>query len=368
MAESGKLSILVVRVDRVGDVVLSTPVLAALRRHYPDGQIIAMVREGVAPLLRGLNSLSEVFIYDPLGRHRGWRGFFRLLGEIREKKIDISICLQTERKIAAALFWSGIRHRVGPLSKIHSYFYYNRGLRQRRSDIEMHEADYNLQLLQTLGIRARRMEYLTQVAEEPTVTLQARAWLKAHGWDGVAKIVAIHPGMGGSALNWPEESYIELASALLADGRFILATGGPTEGGILERLKRGVLAKKGEPLLSKNWIEYGGREAQGIDFLAALMRQASVVVAPSTGPLHVAIAVGTPVVTFYPPVRVMSALRWGPYLEDRQRASILVPDVYCGQNFKCRGTLCNFYPCMQGLTVDWAIEQVQKQLAQGKIS
>jgi ADP-heptose:LPS heptosyltransferase len=110
-------------------------------------------------------------------------------------------------------------------------------------------------------------------------------------------------------------------------------------------------------------MEYGGRDAAGIDFLAALMSKASVVVAPSTGPLHVAVAVGTPVVTFYPPVRVMSALRWGPYLNDEEHSSVLVPDVYCGQAFKCRGSLCHYYPCMRSLTVEGALDQVRKQVA-----
>lgn len=361
-----KLRILVVRADRVGDVVLSTPVLAALRRYYPDGSIFAMVRDGVAPLLRGFPGLTDVVIYDPLGRHRGWRGYFRLIREFQAMKIDIAVCLQTERKIASALFWAGIRFRVGPLSKLHSYLFYNRGLRQRRSDVEMHEADYNLQLLQSLGIRARRTEYSTAVALPADAPAQAEAWLREHGWDGQSPIVAVHPGMGGSALNWPEEYYTELAATLLQEGKFILATGGPTEEGVLERLKRGALAQVPDPVLHKRWLEYGGRQARGIDFLGALMKKVSVVVAPSTGPLHVAVAVGTPVVTFYPPVRVMSALRWGPYLEDATRASILVPDVYCGQVFKCRGALCNYYPCMRGLTVDWAVSQVHKQLALGK--
>jgi ADP-heptose:LPS heptosyltransferase len=366
MADQDRLRILVIRADRVGDVVLSTPVFSALRRHYPEGDIFAMVREGVAPLLRGLPSLSQVLIYDPMGRHRGWKGFLQLVKEFRELKIDISVCLQTERRIAAALFWAGVRYRVGPLSKPHSYMFYNRGLRQRRSGVEMHEADYNLQLLQPLGIRAHRAEYLTQVSRSSEVILEAEAWLRGKGWDGSSTIVAVHPGMGGSALNWPEENYVELAATLLREGHFVLATGGPTEEGVLERFRRGTLEQAGEALLKTRWLEYGGREAKGIDFLGALLSKASVAVAPSTGPLHVAVAVGTPVVTFYPPVKVMSALRWGPYLQNEDRASVLVPDVYCGQSFKCRGSLCNYYPCMRQLTVEWALEQVRRQLANSR--
>ncbi len=66
--------------------------------------------------------------------------------------------------------------------------------------------------------------------------------------------------------------------------------------------------------------------------------------------------------TFYPPIRVQSALRWGPYLADESKASVLVPEIYCGQDFKCLGSLCNYFPCMKGLTVKQALIEAKKQL------
>jgi heptosyltransferase-3 len=94
-----------------------------------------------------------------------------------------------------------------------------------------------------------------------------------------------------------------------------------------------------------------------------LYAETSLVVAPSTGPLHLAVAAGKPVVTFYPPIKVQSALRWGPYVADESRASVLVPEVYCGEDFTCRGSLCNYYPCMKSLTVAQALEQANFQLS-----
>ena len=57
-----------------------------------------------------------------------------------------------------------------------------------------------------------------------------------------------------------------------------------------------------------------------------------------------------------------SALRWGPYVKDESRASIMVPEAYCGQDFHCKGNLCNFYPCMKRISVPQALEQVHLQL------
>jgi heptosyltransferase-2 len=87
---SRTLRILVVRPDRIGDVILSTPVFEVIKRHYPNSKLAVMVQAPVAPLMDGLSSVDEVIIYDPNGRHAGLRGFLRLLREIRVKRFRIS--------------------------------------------------------------------------------------------------------------------------------------------------------------------------------------------------------------------------------------------------------------------------------------
>lgn len=348
--------ILVVRPDRIGDVVLSTPVLEVLRRHYSKGHITFMVRELVAPLVRGLSSVDEVFIYEPDGAHRGVGGFFKLVSDIRARKIQVGIVLHSHWKIAAALFVAGVAHRVGPLSKLHSYFFYNRGVRQRRSQVEMHEADYGLQLLRKIGVRVGTRNVPTAVAVSPEARAEARAFLSGAGWDGAQPLIAVHPGMGGSALNWPENHFFELIRRLLVEGKGVLVTAGPAEGEILVQVEKLLGSGPNRPIL------FGGARAGTVENLAAVLSWSSVVVAPSTGPLHIAVALGKPVVTFFPPIRVQSAVRWGPYLSDESRASVLVPDVYCGRDFTCAGNRCHYFPCMKSLTVVQALEQVQAQL------
>jgi ADP-heptose:LPS heptosyltransferase len=334
----------VVRADRLGDVVLSTPVIETIKRHYPRSHVSMLVRENVVPLLQGLSGLDEVLVYRPEAEHSGFRGILRLARELGARNFRIAVVLQSQWPVAASLLLAGVRYRIGPLSKPHSYLFYNRGVRQRRSYVEMHETDYNLQLLRRLGIRitARAVEPTVHLADP--VRLDAREWLRAQG----------------SALNWPENHYLSLIRALLRDGRQVLVTGGPPEAELLARM-RAELAHE-----SQSAIVYGGGGAAGVDFLAGLFDHCSVVIAPSTGPLHVAAALGKPVVTFYPPIRVQSALRWGPYVSDEGRASILVPEVYCGQDFTCRGNQCNYFPCMSSLSVAQAMEAVNMQLARAQ--
>ena len=358
------LKILVIRADRLGDVVLSTPVFEVIKRHYPRSKLTVLVRESVAPLLKGLSSVDEVFVYDPEGKHAGVKGFFRLVGEIQKGGYRIAVTLQSQWRLAAAVFFARVRYRVGPLSKLHSFFFYNRGVRQRRSHVEMHEADYNLQLLRRLGIRVGTRNVPTRIQVSDQARESALGWLKERGWvpEKGGPLIAVHPGMGGSALNWPETHYVELVRALVKEGRQLLLTGGPEESGLLNRIQEALGS------LRAKVIVYGGPEVGPIDQCAALYSWASLVIAPSTGPLHVAVALGKPVVTFYPPIRVQSAVRWGPYLREETRASVLVPEVYCGEDFSCRGHLCNYFPCMKSLTVTQALEQVNRQLARSSES
>lgn len=367
-----KYRILVVRPDRLGDVLLSTPVLEALRLHFPNAKNTLMVQSAVLPLLKGLSSVDHSLIYSPKGRHAGFRGFLRLLSDLRRRKFQIAVVLQSQWRISFAIWLARIPVRIGPLSKVHSYLCFNYGVRQHRSQVEMHEADYNLQLLAKLGIRVGSCSLSTQVFVGEEVRKSALDWLISHGWSKEKKTVLIHPGMGGSALNWPETYYQELAVALLQLGHQIVVTGGPLEKELIARFRTGLGDLKNRVLFYESTSPRShapnapsGTQNTGdsIDFFAALCTHVNVVVAPSTGPLHVAVALGKRVVTFYPPIRVQSALRWGPYVQDESTASILVPEVYCGQEFDCLGSLCNYFPCMKGLTVKRAVKEVQAQLS-----
>lgn len=365
-----RLKILVARPDRVGDVILSTPVFEVLKKHYPDSHVTVLVREAVAVLIRGLPSVDEVIIFDPEGKHKGLNGLFALVREFRERNIRIGIVLQSHWKVAAALFAAGVRYRVGPLSKLHSFLFYNRGIRQRRSRVEMHETDYNLQLLRRLGIRVGTRTVPPQVHVEDVEKEKALTWLRANGWKGGADsrpLIAVHPGMGGSALNWPESHYVDLIQLLIKNDYSVLVTGGPTEDELLGRIKLGFETAVGEKAAqSASLFYYGGKAAAPLNRLAALLSFSSVVVAPSTGPLHLAVAMSKPVVSFYPPIRVQSAIRWGPYVKEDEAVSVLVPDVYCGQDFECRGTLCNYFPCMQSMLVAQVYDEIQRLVKRGK--
>jgi ADP-heptose:LPS heptosyltransferase len=269
------------------------------------------------------------------------------------------------------VFLAGIPRRIGPWSKLHSYLFYNLGMRQKRSQVKMHEAQYNLELLSLLKLGPVLHPGGTKAVLSPEDQSAARIWLKSQGWQASDSWVAVHPGMGGSALNWPERYYIELIEKLRNSGQHVLVTAGAAEEKLLQRVEQ---ALKSTSLglmriVLFNAVDQSPRRlVRSIGFLGGLYQLMRLVVAPSTGPLHLAVGLGIPVVALYPPIRVQSPARWGPFSEKMEQIKVFVPEVQCPATFHCWGERCSFYPCMESLGVDPVLTQIQTLLKEEGLS
>ena len=116
---------------------------------------------------------------------------------------------------------------------------------------------------------------------------------------------------------------------------------------------------------------------KGLAEMIAILDHCDGVVAPSTGPMHLAVALGKVVVTVFSPIKVQSAVRWGPYgvpigtnlgIEPEDKASVLVPDVNCGEDFRCALSACIYHPCMPRISVDDVETQLLALLEGGALT
>ncbi len=362
--------ILLVRADRIGDVVLTTPAITAIRKRYPKAKIVACINKSVENVLDANPDLDQLLLFHKK-QYGGVWGFFRLYRAIRKERFEVVVCFQSTFRLSFAIFLSFIPYRIGPLSKWWSWLFYNMGIRQNRSNVEMHEADYNIQLLRDLGISVSHTHEKTQVYVKEKYKEVAKTFFADRGIQKKYKTIAIHPGMGNSALNWPEEYYVQLARALCKEYNIII-TGGPTEKDLVDRVLQKISQKQSYDMDLPILTQYVGKGALG-EF-AAILDQCDGVVAPSTGPMHLAIALKKKVLTFFSPIQVQSGVRWGPYIKNfgtqlgvspDDQASILVPDVNCGEIFKCALTACVYYPCMPRVSVKSAELQL-RTLLEGK--
>ncbi len=327
--------ILVIRPDRIGDVVLSTPVLVSLRAAKPTWKIAMLVRPIIAPLLEGHPAIDELLTLDTNDKP-SWKNTAPLAGFLRQKKFDAALHLYSDFWVSLAVWRAGVPVRIGPASKLARIFY-NTALPQRRSRGERHEADYNLDLLSPLAIPPLRKSMLPVW---PDAIGAAVALL-----DPSRKNIGVFPGMGGSARNWKPAQYARLIDILIAEGHNVILMGGAADTAIVDAVAAASIAAP---------KRFAGTH---IKELAAFIRRLDVFIAPSTGPLHIAGAVGTPAVGIYCPIRVCLPRRWGPI---GTRDAALCPAVPpCGA---CVKEQCPYWDCMNRLTADEAAAAVKERL------
>ncbi|MBI4377586.1 MAG: glycosyltransferase family 9 protein [Nitrospinae bacterium] len=339
--------ILVTRTDRIGDVVLSTPVLKSLKRSFPSMFISVLVRKYTRDIVTDNPCVDEVIIFEPEGRHRTINGILRLAEEIKGKKFDAALLLFLDFKIGLLSFLSRIPQRIGPATKLAQIFL-THTLPQHRSKVDRHEVDYNLEMAEVLGAKPIRQSEIYIPDEVTKRVNDIFSELRA-------PIVGIQPGSGVSARNWRPERYGELANKIIdKTNAVIFVTGGPGEEGLVDEVINSIKWKTSPSSPGKvfKYIGYGG-----IKELSAIIKRFNVMVGPSTGPIHIASAVGTPVVSLYCPIFVCQPKRWGPIGEND---IALTPDVpFCK---KCIFERCKYYDCMDRIDIDRVFDEVSKRL------
>src|SRR5262245_45025773 len=143
-------NILVVRTDRIGDVILTTPALKALREKFRHSRISLLVSAATRELVDKNPYVDEVLTDHRQGVHQGFMGFWRLVGEIRRKKFDLAIVYHTKRRTNYLCFFADIPTRLGYRNN-KGGFLLTHQVKDDRPSGKKHEADYCLDLLKVLG-------------------------------------------------------------------------------------------------------------------------------------------------------------------------------------------------------------------------
>jgi len=315
--------ILLCRTDKIGDVILTTPAVSALREHFPETKIAFLAREYTKPLLENNPEIDEVISADG--------SFFSLVRNLKEKNFDTAIVFFVNPKVALATFLAGIPLRIGPASKPESVFF-NRRIWQHRSRVEKHEADYNLQLVETLGASSKQRE--TRLFISPEEKIWVNNFFSKQSLKNDDLIIGVHPGGKGSAPRWPEEYFAQLAVSLEKELRAkIILTGDNEESKILQKI-----ADK----LSSPFVFAGELSLRQ---LVVLISRYRLLVSNSTGPLHIAVALGIATVSFFSPIRVTSPKRWGPYTLRKEIHTVFCPELE--ECKKCIFEKCKYFDCMK---------------------
>ena len=329
--------ILLIRTDRLGDVILSTPVATAIKQALPNSQIVFLARRYTRDLLKRHRDIDEVLAEEDVQKGK------TAIDLLRRKQFDASIALHPDARWAWRTYRAGIPVRIGTAYRAFSVFY-NYRVFEHRKHTNRHEVEHNLNLLKPLGILQGKVTFRFDLPEP--VRERTRLLLEKKGWNPEQPLIVLHPGSGGSAVDWPAASFGRLAKELRDRNLAVAVTGVVSERELIDDVVRTTQTELLRLDNALNLLE-----------LAAVLEQASVVVANSTGPLHLAVAMGTEVVGLYCPVPPCHPERWGPY---GRTDSVLVPQkVSCKT---CDSKMCAKTRCMEQISVEMVLEKVLEKL------
>jgi len=307
--------ILVVRTDRIGDVVLATPLVRALRQTFPDAFIAAMVRPYTRDVLQNNPNLNEIIEDDYEGEDKGARGFWSQVKRLKAYGFDTALLLLPTERAAWMLFFAGIKHRITTSMRLYTVLTGMRSVLRHKYNPIRHEADYCLDLGKKIGVQADDLS--TEVFLAPEERNQGKEVLKSCGVKTDDRVLGIHPGSGRSSPNWKVERYAELAAKLIDRSNLrIVITGGKNEVHFWTHF---------EKLQSSNLINLIGRLT--LRQLMSTISHYDCLFSPSTGPMHIAAALKVPTVSLFTRLLACSPELWGP--QGNRSEVLLPPEGFC---------------------------------------
>jgi lipopolysaccharide heptosyltransferase I len=328
LAEYSPSRIAIIKPSALGDIVHALPVLTALRCRYPQAHLAWVVNSSYEPLLKGHPDLNETIPFDRAGLRKGWRaalGCFRSLWrEVRRRDVDLAIDLQGLFRSGLMTWATGASRRVGlSTAREGAHWFYTD--RVPVSPGEIHAVDRYWLVAEALGAGGGPKEFRL-----PSFESEA-AWVEATLRSCPGPWLMVGVGARWQTKRWPPRHFAALLQrAQSAFGGTALFVGSAEDSAAalaaLQELRGPGLLLTGRTTLTQ---------------LGALLSRADVMLANDTGPLHLAAALGRPVVASYTCTRVRLT---GPYGHFHTAVETRV---------HCAGSLlkkCSRLECMDELT------------------
>jgi heptosyltransferase-2 len=308
-------SVVVAQTSFLGDVVLTTPLLSALRARLRPRRLAVVVRPEAAPLVEGHPDVDDVLLDDKRGAAAGLGGLLGAARRLRRERFDVAVSPHRSLRTALVLAAAGIPRRVGFRDARGARLYHDRVARDR----SRHDVERNLGLLEPFGGPASGPPRLH-------VPVQAAAAARAAALvpEGPGPLVALAPGSVWATKRWTAAGFAAVAAALARTGARVVLLGAPADRARCEEVAAGA----------------GGavRVLAGQTDLAtmvAVIDRAALLVGNDSAPMHVACARGVPVVAVF--CATTPALGYGPW---GARTRVVEADLACRPCARHGGRTC----------------------------
>ncbi|ODT45226.1 MAG: hypothetical protein ABS70_03655 [Nitrospira sp. SCN 59-13] len=333
--------ILLIKPSSLGDIVHAMPTLSALRERFPEAEVTWLVKRQWASLVEVIKGVDHVCAVE-----QGLMGWLGRVPELRAAGFDLVVDLQGLFRSGAMAWLTGCSRRVGFANAREGspYFYTQRVPVPTGS---MHAVDRYLLVAEALGAarsKAPRFDFIDRAEDRHAV----ETLLTAAGLSAASHWVAMNVSARWETKRWPSQQFAEAADRLAeAQGIPIVFMGGPAE----RPETRAVMAR-----MRTKAVDLTGQTPVGL--LPSLLRRAAVLVTNDSGPMHIAAAVGTPVVALFGPT---DPVKTGPYGPGHV---VLSNPVECRPCFRRECSRAVTLECLTGVKSEQVVRAVQQQLGE----
>ncbi len=311
-----QLRLLIARIDRIGDVVLSTPIPREVKRKYPNSFISVLVRQQTRDIYFNNPFVDKIII---LNEEKTWKAFWQNVYQIMKFKFTHAFMLLPEERLNWILFFSMIPVRIGVGHKLYQFLSFSKYVDRKKYREERHEADYSLDMVRKIGINPESIHpeiFLSEIEQTEIIDFRNKFAGK--------RLIGINSTHGYSAPNINPSEYRNLILKLIKNQNIKVIL---TDYMVPEELKNieGV-----EYLSEKITVRKLIKMIAGLDLLISC----------STGPMHIAAALKIPTVSLFCPLPACSPKLWGPL---GNNSKVILPDSdYCSRICSGDPKNCNF--------------------------
>jgi len=337
--------ILVVQTSFLGDVILTTPLLAEIRRRFPKSELTVLCTPRARSLLEGNPDIDRIITDDKKGVEKGWRGLLRKAREIRGHGFTMAISPHKSFRTACLLYLASIPCRIGFRQSAGWFLYHYRV----RRDSQLHDVERNLSLLGPLGGHTEESETTLRVEVSQSSRKEVERVFASLGIQENEMLFGIHPGSVWPTKRWSADGYANLMSQLKRKYACrILLFGSPEDMEIINRLQQ---------LSGHLGISLAGKV--GLEDLPCAIDRCSVFITNDSGPMHIAVARGVPVVAIF--CATTPSLGFYPY---SSRAVVVEKDLPCRPCGSHGGKRCPLgtEDCIRLIQPEHVLQGVEKVL------
>lgn len=333
-----KKRILIIRTDRVGDVVMITPIIRELRKKFPDSFIATLTNPNTADILLN-NPYLDLSISDDLKK----KSFWNIVRELKKHKFTDGLLVMPTERAAYQMFFAGIKNRIGVGKKLYEVITLMKSVSRNKYIPLRHEADYCMDLARKIGVTN------TDLTPEIFLTEEERKFgkniLLNEGINENDLKIIVHSGSGKSSSNWSESKYFNLIEKILQSKQDskILLTAKEMSNEFREKVKN----------MNSNRIYFIDDKINRLRDLICIISASDLLIAASTGPLHLASALKVKTIGLFCHRRMSCVQHWGALGE--KATNIEVSKEYCDNNCSADKENCNFE---DGISADEVLKDV----------